>query len=163
MRRFHGRRTICVVSRRVVRGWVMMWSAIAKARSISSAPRHDLVDQAVLQRLGGVDRLAGEQRVGGALDAEQLLEGVVDAVGGHRADVVVEVEQHGVFAADRDVAHQDDLGVEAGAVEQPDRRDLEVVDQRADVDPPVLVGVLVCPVVHVLVLEREPVRDRWPS
>ena len=35
IRCFHGRRTICVVSRRTVRGWVMMWSAISYARGIS--------------------------------------------------------------------------------------------------------------------------------
>ena len=38
------------VSRRIVRGWVMMWSAIVNPRSIGSGPA-DLVDQAILQRL----------------------------------------------------------------------------------------------------------------
>src|SRR3984885_5498208 len=105
--------------------------------------RYDLVDQAVLQCLAGIDRLPGEQRVGGALGAEQLLHGVVYPVGGDRADVIVQVEQHGVFRRDGDVAHREDLGVEARPVHQADRRDLQVVDQCADVDPPVLVGVLV--------------------
>ena len=105
-RRFHGRRTICVVSRRMVRGWVMMWSAIAKPARDQLLARHDLVDQPVLQRLAGVDRLSGQQRVGGALGAEQFLEGVVYPVGGDRADVVVQVEQHGVLRRDGDVAHQ---------------------------------------------------------
>ena len=43
-----------------------------------------------------------------------------------------------------------------GPVEQADRRDLQVVDQRTDVDPAVLVGVLVGPVLQVCLLEREP-------
>ena len=72
-RRFHGRRTICVVSRRVTArlGHDVVGDRVGAADQLLA--RHDLVDQAVLQRLGGVDRLAGEQRVGGALDAEQFL------------------------------------------------------------------------------------------
>ena len=54
-------------------------------------------------------------------------------------------------------------------VEDADRRDLQIVDERADVDPAVLVGVLVRPVGKVLVLEGEPVLvaeieyRRWPT
>src|SRR5215467_12572153 len=91
--------------------------------------RHHLVDHAPGQGLLGGDRLAGQQRVRGALDPEQLLEGVVDAVGGNRAYVVVQVEDGGTLRGERDVAHQHDLGVEPRPVHQPDRRDLQVVDQ----------------------------------
>ncbi len=79
----------------------------------------------------------------------------MDAVAGDRTDVVVEIENNGVFGGDGDVAHQADFGVEAGAVEDADGGDFQVVDQRADVDAAVLVGVFVGPVLQVFFLEFE--------
>ena len=117
--------------------------------------RHHLVDHPPLQRLPRADRLPGEQGVGCTLDPEQFGEGAVNAVGGHRADVVVQVEDGGVVSGEGDVAHQHDLGVETGPVEQADGGDLQIVDQGVDVDSPVLVGVLVGPVLHVGFLEGE--------
>ena len=116
---------------------------------------HHLVDHPPVQGLLGADRLSGEQGIGGPLHAEQFLERVVDAVGGHGPDVVVQVEQGGIVRGEGDVAHQHDLGVEAGPVEQADGRDLQIVDQGADVDPTVFVGVFVGPVLHVGLLEGE--------
>jgi hypothetical protein len=65
------------------------------------------------------------------------------------------VEDPRVLGAQRQVAHEQDLGMEPGPVEQADGRDLQVVDQRADVDPAVLVGVFVGPVLQLLLLQLE--------
>src|ERR1700733_6798510 len=134
IRCFQGRRTIWVVSRRVVLGWVMMWSAIWWAR-VTSSPR-------------GITSLTIPQ----SRACRALMASPVSRAG---ADVVVQVEESGIVRGQGDVTHQHDLGVESGPVEQADGRDLQVVDQGTDVDPPVLVGVLVSPVLQVGLLEGE--------
>ena len=71
----------------------------------------------------------------------------------------MQIVDDGVFGADRDVAHQAHLGVETGTVDRADGRDFsEIVDQRADIDAAVLVGVLVGPIIQVLFLQFEAFR-----
>jgi hypothetical protein len=53
---------------------------------------HDFVDESIVECLRGPNGLSGQQRVRGALGAKELLERVVDAIGGNRTDVEVQVE-----------------------------------------------------------------------
>src|ERR1700692_4258448 len=52
-------------------------------------PRHRFIDQSVLQGLLGANRLAREQRISSALDAQEFHETAVNAVSGNGADIIV--------------------------------------------------------------------------
>ena len=91
-------------------------------------------DSSIFERRLGIDRLAGEQRIGCTFHPEQLLKAAVDALSRHRSDVVMQIVDDRVLAADRDVAHQAHFGMESRTVDHADGRNFGVVDQRADVD-----------------------------
>src|ERR1700680_3235118 len=69
-------------------------------------PGNDFIDQSVFERLLRVNRLAREQSISSALHAQKLQEAAMNAVSGNGADVIVEIENDRVFAANGDVAHQ---------------------------------------------------------
>jgi hypothetical protein len=117
--------------------------------------RQDLIHHAVFERGLRIDRLPGQQRVGSAFDAEQLLEAAMDAVARHGADVEMEIVDDRIVGTNRQVAHQADFRMEARPVKDADGGYLKIVDQRADIDPPVLIGVLISPVVEVLLFQSE--------
>src|SRR2546427_3141691 len=69
-------------------------------------PGHHFIDHSVLQGLLSINRLAREQSIGSALDAQQLQKTAVNAIARNGADVVVKIKNDSVFTAYGDVAHE---------------------------------------------------------
>ena len=115
--------------------------------------RNDFIHEAVFQSFFGVDGLSGEESIGAALYTQEFQHAAVNAVAGHGTDVVVKIENDGVFAADGDIAHQANFGVKARPVQNADGGNFEVVHQRTDVDAAVFVGVFVGPVIQIFLFQ----------
>src|ERR1700680_4884903 len=92
-------------------------------------PRHRFIDESVLQGLLGANRLAREQTIGSPLDAQQLHEAAVNTVSGNGADVIVKIENDGIFATNGDVAHEANFRVKARSIQYTDGRNFQIVDK----------------------------------
>ena len=96
-------------------------------------PRHNFVHHSVFERQLGVDPLTCDQGVGRAFDAKQFLNAAVNTIARDRSHVEMGIENDRLLGAECDVAHQADFGVAAGPIQDADRRNFEVIDQRPDI------------------------------
>jgi hypothetical protein len=79
----------------------------------------------------------------------------MDPVAGHQADVEVWIDDDRVVRADREIAHQCQLGMAAGPRDDADGRDLDVVNQADQHLATIEVHVLVAVEGRIVVLFRE--------
>ena len=105
--------------------------------------RHHAADQTPLQRGRGVDPVAGESHLGGALVADDPLQEPGAAVAGDEAELHEALCERCSLGGDSDVAHHGQVaaGADGGTVDGSDQRDFESRQRSRDPLDAVDIGV----------------------